>query len=276
MRSPRMRYSILLLLALAPILLNACAFGSGSSDPPVTPDTTIPPTLQVTASITEDQDASDGMYGSSEVTLQFSTNEVTETNTVIFTHGETLYCYFNNHQRSFALGSATSYSFHVAISSLPFTYKCDYHYFLNGQPKAGNIFIFNSPHYLLSPVLQRPVGNNSNFKVIYHPSNPSPNVKTCTIQVTANAPNGSVNGDTLSQDGNTYTGPDVSSLNGLGNIVMTRTCTPIHIVDGNNNSAECGCPPDTKFAAVNVTYTSTASNEVSWVPPSTPSQSTTS
>jgi hypothetical protein len=213
------------------------------------------------------------MYGSSEVTLQFSTNEITEANTVIFTHGETLYCYFNNHQRSFALGSATSYSFHVAIPSLPFTYKCNYHYFQNGHPEAGNIFIFNSPHSPLLPVLHRPVGNNSNFMVKYQPGNPSPVVNTCTVQVTANAPNGNVNGDTVSQDGNTYTGPDVSSLNGLGNIVMTRTCTPIHIV---NNSDECGCPPGTKFAAVNVTYTSTASYEVSWVPPSTPSQSTTS
>src|SRR5207247_4575932 len=73
MRSTRFRYSIVLLLWLVPIVLNACA--SGSSDPPVTPDTTIPSTLQVTASIAEDQDASDGAHGKSVITLGFSTNE---------------------------------------------------------------------------------------------------------------------------------------------------------------------------------------------------------
>jgi hypothetical protein len=274
MRSTRIRYSIVLFLVLVPIVLNACE--SGPSDPPVTPDTTIPPTLQVIVTINEDQEASDGKYGSSGVTLQFSTNEIAETNTVIFTHGEKIYCFFNNQQRTFVLSNATSYSFHVAISSLPFTYKCDYHYSVNGNLKSSRIFIFNSPQKPLAPVLQRPVGSNSNFKVSYNPGNPSPNTKTCTVQVTANAPSGTVTGSIVSQGGNMYTGPDVSSLSGLGNIVMTRICTPINIVHNSNNTAECSCPPGTTFPVVNVTFTSTASYEVSWVPPSTPSQSTTS
>ncbi len=276
MRSTRFGYSIVLFLVLVPIVLNACT--SGSSDPPVTPDTTIPPTLHVIVTINEDQEASDGKYGSSGVTLQFSTNEIAETNTVIFTHGEKIYCFFNGQQRTFTLSNATSYSFHVAISSLPFTYKCDYHYSVNGNLHSSNIFIFNSPQKPLAPVLQRPVGNNSNFKVSYNPGNPSPNTKTCTVQVTANAPSGTVTGDTVSQGENIYTGPDASSLSGLGNIVMTRTCIPINIAHNNNsnNAADCGCTPGTTFPVVNVTYTSTASYEVSWYPPNTPSQSTTS
>jgi len=227
--------------------------------------------LQVTASIAEDQEASDGKYGSSGVTLQFSTNEIAEANTVIFTHGEKIYCFFNNQQRTFVLGNATSYSFHVAIPNNPFTYKCDYHYSLNGNLKSSNIFIFNSPQKPLAPVLQRPVGNNSNFKVSYYPGNPSPNTKTCTVQVTANAPNGTVTGDTVSQGENMYTGPDVSSLSGLGNIVMTRICIPVSF--NHQNSAN---DHSSVFDVVNVTFTSTASYEVSWYPPNTPSQSTTS
>jgi hypothetical protein len=277
MRSTRLRYCILLLLVLAPILLNACAFGSGSSDPPVTPDTTIPPTLQVTASIAEDQDASDGAHGMSVITLAFNTNETVPPSQVIFVNGESVSCKNNNQTNSITLGNFTSYWFRVAISSLPFTYKCDYHYPLNGKIKTSNIFIFDSPHKPLSPVLQRPV-NNSNFEVSYNPGNPSPNTKTCTVQVTANAPNGTVTGSTVSQatvsqGRKLYTGPDVSSLDGLGNIVMTRTCTPINI---HNNSAECSCPPGTKFASVNVTYTSTASYEVSWVPSGSATQGTNS
>jgi hypothetical protein len=147
---------------------------------------------------------------------------------------------------------------------------------MNGTLKSSNIFIFNSPQKPLAPIMQRPVGNNSNFKVSYNPGNPSPNTKTCTVQATANAPNGTVTGDTVSQGENIYTGPDVSSLSGLGNIVMTRACIPINIVNHINPGAECGCPLDTRFASVNVTFTSTASYEVSWVPPNTPSQSTSS
>jgi len=227
----------------------------------------------VIVTVVEDQDASGGKYGSSDVTLQFSTNEITEPNTAIFTHGEKIYCYFNNQQRTFALGSAATYSFHVAISFYPPTYKCDYHYFLKGKSEPpATIFSFHAAQKPLSPVLLRPVDNNNpNFKVSYNPGNPNPNVNKCTVQVTANTPNGNVMGDKVPQGGNIYTGPDISALNGLGNIVMTRTCTPISF--NHHNSAN---DHSSIFDAVTVTYTSTASYEVTWVPPNTPPQSTSS
>jgi hypothetical protein len=172
-----------------------------------------------------------------------------------------------------ALGNFTNYWFRVAPSS---SYTCMYHYLLNGSHTSGTIFSFQAPQKTLSPVLQRPVGN-SNFMVHYNPGSPNPNVNKCTVQVTANAPNGNVTGDTVSQGGNIYTGSDSSSLNGLGNIVMTRTCIPINHPPHNAPECQCnGSPKAFDFDAVKVTYTSTASYEVSWVPPGSPKQGTNS
>jgi hypothetical protein len=274
MRSTRLRYSILLLLGLAPILLNACAFGSGSSDPPVTPDITIPPTLQVTATIVEDQDASDGAHGKSVITLAFSTNETIPPSQVIFVNGESVNCIINNQNNSITLGNFVSYWLRVAI---PYnsSYVCYYHYLLKGEKEVATIFTVHAAKYPLSPVLQRPV--NGNIQVHYIPGPEITNSSNCTVQVTANAPNQSASGDTVPQKGDIYAGPDAGSLNGLGDIVMTRTCTPINIAHKNSNSgAECGCPPDNTFAAVNVTYTSTASYEVSWFASGSPTQGTNS
>jgi hypothetical protein len=166
-----------------------------------------------------------------------------------------------------ALGNFTNYWFRVAPSS---SYTCMYHYLLNGSHTSGTIFSFQAPQKTLSPVLQRPVGN-SNFMVHYNPGSPNPNVNKCTVQVTANAPNGNVTGDTVSQGGNIYTGSDSSSLNGLGNIVMTRSCVPINY-NHDNDADDTGLT----FAAVKVTYTSTASYEVLWIPPGSPTQGTNS
>ena len=268
MRSTRFIYSMVLFLVLVPIVLNACT--SGSSDPPVTPDTTIPPTLQVTASIAEDQDASDGAHGMSVITLGFSTNETIPPSQVIFINGESVSCKNNNQNNSITLGNFTSYWFRVAI---PYnsSYICYYHYLLNGKKESATIFTVHAAKYPLSPVLQRPT--NGNIQVHYIPGPAITNASNCTVQVTANAPNQSASGDTVPQKGDIYIGPDAGGLNGLGNIVMTRNCTPINI---HNNSAECSCPPGSNFAAVNVTYTSTASYEVSWFSSGSPTQGTNS
>lgn len=261
MRSTRFRYSIVLFLVLVPIVLNAC--DSGSSDPPVTPDTTIPSTLVVTVSIAEDQEASNGQNGNSIITLGFSTKEVAEINTVIFIHGESVNC----NGSTMALGNFTNYWFRVSPSP---TYTCTYYYFLHGVHMPETIFSFQAPHSPLSPILQRPV-NNSSFIVHYNSGSPNPNVNPCMIQVTANAPNGNATGSTVPQNGNMYTGSDVSALNGLGNILMTRICVPINY-NHNNDANDAGL----KFAGVNVTYTSTASYEVSWIAPGSPTQGTNS
>jgi len=266
MRSTRVRYPILLLLGLVPILFNACASGSGSSDPPVTPDTTIPSTLQVTASIAEDQEASDGTNGMSVITLGFSTRETKPPSQVIFMNGESVNCEGNNN--SITLGNFTSYWFRVAI---PYnsSYICYYHYLLNGQKERATIFTVHTAKHPLSPVLLRPA--NGNIHVRYVPGPEITNSSNCTVQVTANAPNQSASGNTVSQKGDIYTGPDAGSLNGLGNIVMTRSCVPINY-HHDNDADDHGLT----FAAVKVTYTSTASYEVSWFASGSPTQGTNS
>jgi len=266
MRSLACKFSIVLFLGLIAMISSACALDS-ASDPVVTPDTTIPSTLKVTVTVTEDQDASDGKYGSSNVTLQFETDEIAESNTVIFTHGERIRCFFNNpqgnnQQGTTVLGDAANYSFHVTIPAIPLTYACDYIQSQNSNPVL--IFNITGSQNQLSPVLMRPVGNHGNFKVSYNPGFDITNSSTCKVQVIANAPNASITGSTIPQNGNIYTGPDVSTLSGLGNILMTRTCTPITF--NNDNDADDN---GSTFDAVNVTYTSTASYEVSWVPPGT-------
>jgi hypothetical protein len=67
----RVKYFLLVFLGLAPIILTACASETGSSDPPVTPDTTIPSSLLVNVTIAEDQEASDGTNAVSVITLGF-------------------------------------------------------------------------------------------------------------------------------------------------------------------------------------------------------------
>ncbi len=263
MRSTLFRYSILLFLGLA-FILYACAPGD-PGDPPiaVTPDTYIPPTLKVTVTINEDQDASDGK---SMVTLSFSTNEIKEDNSVIFTHGERVNC---NGIR-IDLGSTASYSVRMKI---PPDYKCDYHYVNQGKSELTPIF---TVHVLtqLKPKLQRPVPSDSIISVSYTPDKNPPD---CKVQVTANTPGGSVTGDTVKENGNIYIGPDVSSLSGPGILVMTRTCVPPQYNYDNHNKADDGCQCNGSpltFDKLTLTYISTASDEVTWVPPNTPTIST--
>jgi hypothetical protein len=269
MRSRRFRYSILIFLGLVAIILYACS--SGASDPPVTPDTTIPSTLHVTVTIVEDQDASDGANGMSVITLGFSTNEIAETNTVIFTHGEWISC---NGSRM-TLGNATSYWFRVAIpyDSL---YTCNYYYPQLGTATPINIFSVHAARMPLHPILVRPVPNTSVISVIYASDqsinytsdHTTANSSSCTVQVTANASNGNATGNRMSQNGR-YSGLDVSSLNGAGNISMTRTC------DWNRRHGNIG-DNGQHFDQVNVTYKSTATFEITWVPPDSPTQGTNS
>ncbi len=254
MRSTLFRYSILLLLGLA-FIINACGFDT-PGDPPVTPDTTIPSTLKVTVTITEDQEASDVK---SVVTLSFSTNEIKEDNTVIFTHGESVNC----NGITIDLGSAVSYSVRMNI---PPVYTCDYH--LNNNKPA---LIFSVPkRSRLSPVLHEPVGDNPNFKVTY---NPDKNASDCQVKVDAIAGTSTISGDTVPENGNIYTGPDVRALSGSGNIMMTRTCVPPQYNYDHQNKANDGCqcngPPPSTFDKINLTYTSTATYEVTWTPPNT-------
>ena len=251
MRSTLFRYSILLFLGLA-FILNACVPGD-PGDPPVTPDTTIPSTLKVIVTITEDQDATDGK---SVVTLSFSTNEIKEDNSVIFTHRESINC--NGHPID--LGSAVSYSVRMII---PPVYTCDYH--LNNK----SYLIFSVPkRSRLLPVLHVPVGDNPNFKVSY---NPDKNAPDCTVRVDASVGASTISGDTVPENGNIYTGPDVRALSGSGNVVMTRICRPPKYIYDHHNA---GNDNSSIFDSLDTTYKSTASYEVTWTPPNTPTITT--
>ena len=272
MRSSLFKFSFLLSLGMIAVLLNACALDAiadppdppgGCTTPPstsVNPDTTVPPTLKVKVCVMEDQDASDGTYGSSDVTVWFETNEISQGNTVVFTHREQMNCFFNNVSKTINLGTAASYPVdHLRMDTIPITYRCDYLY----PGGSEQIFSFTSPTSSLGPSLLRPVSSPStNFKVNYTPGDTSP-PSPCTVQVTANDPNGiSVVGNTVSQAGDVYTGgTGVSTLHGPGNIEMTRSCTPTDF--DRHNAADDTSPG--AFDAVTVTYISKASSEVTWI-----------
>lgn len=248
MRSTRLRYSILLFLGLVPIILHACS--SGASDP--TPDTTIPSTLQVTVTIAEDQDASDGANGKSTITLVFNTNEVIPPDIVNFINGESVDC---NGQK-INLTGAPSYPVRIDIPNNPPGYECVYHYPLHASPAP--IFMVHAAQKPLSPKLLRPVGSNP-IRVSYTPDYSITKSSNCTIQVGAYAANGSATGNPAPQNGNIYTGPSVGGLSGRGYLVMTRTCNPVKYENNNKNDDS-----SSKFDALDVTYMSTATVEVTW------------
>jgi hypothetical protein len=267
MRSKRFRYSILLFLGLAAFILNACAPGAD----PVVPDTYVPPTLQVIVTINEDQDASDGKYGSSMVTLQFITNEIQGGNFVTFSNQESIKCNGINLNLGSFGSSVTTYSVHMIIPNNPPEYYCDYYY---PQDKSKPARIFTVPVLSqLMPKLQRPVASSSDIKVSYNPDNKPPH--DCQVQVTANGGGQSATGNSVQEDGGMYLGPNVGSLSGPGNLVMTRTCMPPkdnYDHHNANDDAGSGCQTtcsSSTFDKLNLTYKSTASYEVSWVPPNT-------
>src|SRR5713101_6668160 len=97
MRSSISRFSFLFLLVLVGLIASSCvavpspvSATTASQDPPaagiqVSPDTTDPPTLDATVTISDGQNDSDGLTA---ITVQFSTNEISNPNYVKFVKGE--------------------------------------------------------------------------------------------------------------------------------------------------------------------------------------------
>lgn len=266
--SSLIRFFILLFLGFVGLMLIVSAFAHGAADP-VTPDTYVPPTLQVVVTINEDQEASNGKYGSSTVTLQFMTNEIIPSEFVTFGNQEYVVCNGITLNLGSFGSSVTTYSVHMLIPNNPPEYTCTYHYPLQGKPSSTTIF--KVPVLTqLNPKLQRAVPSSSDISVSY---NPDKNLPDCQVQVTANSPSGTATGNSVQEDGSIYTGPNVSSLSGLGNLVMTRTCVPPQDQFDHQNKADDGCQCNGSpltFDKLNLTYKSTASIEVSWVPPDAP------
>jgi hypothetical protein len=275
MRSPRLLFSMLLFFGLAALILHACAAGGD----PVVPDTYVPPTLQVMVTINEDQDASNGQLGSSMVSLQFMTNEINPSEFVTFGSQEYVVCNgIRLNLSSFGSG-VTNFSVNMTIPSNPANYTCAYYYPQNGNTAHTPIFtvpVLNQLH----PQLQRPVSSSADISVSYNYDHNRPD---CQVQVLANAPNGNATGNSVPEDQGIYPGPNggtlnVGSLSGEGNLAMTRTCVPPNEQFDHHNKADDGCqcngsPLNFEFDKLNVTFKSTATVEVSWVPSNTPATS---
>lgn len=277
MRLIRFMLATMFFVGLAALMLHACAPDTGIGVDPVVPDTYTPPTLKVTVNINESQDASDGKNGTSVVNLQFMTNEINPSEFVTFNHQEYIVCNGINLNLGSFGSSVTTFSVHMKIPSNPHEYTCTYYYLLQGKPE--HTLIFSTPVLnQLNPQLYRPVSSSSDISVSY---NFDKNQPECQIQATASAPNGSATGDTVADDQGNYPGSDngslnVGSLSGEGNLVMTRNCVPPNEQFNHQNKADDGCQCNGAplyFDELQLTYKSTSSVEVYWVPANTPATS---
>ena len=227
-------------------MMSACTTIPGvadpSADPPasigVTPIDTSPGSLIVTVTINEDQDATDGM---SNITLQFSTSLIEEDNYVLFDNSnEAVVC--NGVKET--LGSAQSYTFH--IPSQPYT--CEYSGNTQDHIPLAYVNMFDFPlRSTLSPKL--PSVTSSGFSIRYQPDSDATCTITATAKDSAGDPDVVGNGEPSNKD--ISNGPATGSLQGNGEILLTRTC-PVQP------------PENSPFSSLSITYISTASVEVTW------------
>ena len=241
MRSLLSRY--VFLLGLVGCLVSACASPDPLSSPiGVNPESTAPSKLRVTVQINEDQNASDGK---SAITAQFSTTEIDNPNYVNFVDGERISC----NGISIPLGTTVSYTLRVHAGS---RYACYYQW-------RGQFFQLTNvqERTRLLPVLQS-VSTGSQYVVTY---NSDQGVRRCRIRVIASDGSqiipSTASTSVLEDRSGTYIGPNVSSLNGQGTLLMTRIC---HFPPSDVGT--------TAFNSVDITYTSTATVNVMWVPSS--------
>lgn len=227
------------------LLLPACSFQVAPPDPPaptpVTPADTSSNTLDVTAVIFEDQDATDHM---TDITFSFSTIVIEEQNYVLFDDpNEEVVCN-GLHQ---PLGKAQKYTLHVPHGHYTCTYSG------NVEDKNGNgrplpfVQMFDvAPRSALSP--QPPIVTSNGFSVRYTPDSDD----LCTIVGKAmdSAHDPPVSGKPEPGNEGVYSGPSTSSLHGTGDLFLIRTCTWHHLPGA--------------FANMDVTYISQASVEVTW------------
>ncbi len=253
MRSPISWFSFLLLFVLVGLVSSSCVI----ADPPVSantttqndptmiqafPDITDPPTLDVTVTISEGQNDSDGLTA---ITIQFSTNEISNLNYVQFVKKEEVTC------NGVTLGfGGTTYSARVKADHNAYT--CTY-YQRSNKPFP---IISVQARTKLSPAF---VPDTSGDKFVVHYSPDKTQFRSpCHIQVEASDSSQTISGPSVLEDGNgVYTGPDRSALSGEGTLVMTRTCS---------FKLKKGTAADTAtaFEKVTATYISTTTSEVVW------------
>ena len=235
MLSLRSAFALLITLGLLSFIVSSCDLTSPPSSSTaiqVSPTKTSPDTLNVKMTIDEDQNASDGK---SQLTLQFSSGEIKNQNYVKFTEKEKVTC--NGASLAFV---DPAYTARVGISG--HSYTCQY--FWNGNSIAFGV----SARTDLSPVFVLVTADHK-FTMNY---NPDPG-NDCHVEVDAVDGSQTISGPSELENGNgVYSGSDISSLNGPGTLVMTRTCES---------------RPDSNFNALQVTYKSIAKIDVTWYPP---------
>jgi hypothetical protein len=203
----------------------------------VTPLDTSPDTLDVTVTILEEQDATDDM---SNITVSFSTIVIKEKNYVRFDQpNAAVIC--NGVKQS--LGEPMQYTLRVPRKS----YACAY----SGTRDDGEALpytqLFAIP--LRSELSPRPPTITSNgFSLHYTPDADS----LCHIQGKAidSANDPAVVGELSTSDQSVYSGPSTSSLQGGGDILLTRTCNWPNLPSA--------------YHHLSLTYISQASIEVTW------------
>lgn len=232
-----------LIMLLGCFILSACYVPLGppslTPDPPsmgVTPINTSANTLMVTMLIDENQDATDG---TSNITLSFRTRAIEEDNFAIFDDQEQVTCNGVTHK----LKDSPSYTFKVKVAEGGYT--CTY---TGNAPGVGQLaavrMISIRARSNLSP--QRPSVNSQGYKISYtHDANSGCSIIAQAIDGT----NYILTGGSEPSTNGVYIGPNTAGLNGTGEILLTRACTP-----------KLSSP----FSSLNFTYRSTASVEVAW------------
>jgi hypothetical protein len=218
-----------------------------AADPPpigVTPIDTSAHSLKVTINIDEDQDATDHK---SNISFQFSTTLVKESNYVIFDAGQNVTC----NGVLLTLTNAPNYTLKVlqqeqAEPKAQPRYVCVY---IGNTPNMGQlpaVQMFDIPaRSMLSP--QQPDVSGQGYKISY-----TADSSALACQITADAVDAShtvIHGPPSTSSLGTYVGPATSSLKGQGEIILKRTCS--WTITG-------------PFKSLSLTYQSTTSVEVTW------------
>lgn len=237
------------------VLLSSCTAPSSlaftNPDPPdppigVTPIDTSAPTLTVTITIDEDQDATDHL---TDITFRFSTTVIEEKNYVKFNKGQYVTC--NN--KILTLGTtAQTYTLPVPRhGDYKDRYACFYIGYKNGSgllPAVPMIDVIARSE--LSP--QQPQVRGEGYTISY--TRDSSNL-ACTLTANALDASSHIDGPPSSSDSGTYVGPATTTLKGEGQIVLKRTCS--WTLDYNPAAQQF-------FHKIFLTYQSTASVEVTW------------
>lgn len=237
-------FSAALIMLLGCFILSACDAPLGlastlSSIPPslgVTPIDTSAGTLMVTMVIEENQDATDG---TSNITLSFRTHAIEDDNFAIFDDHEQVTC----NGVTLKLKDSPSYTFKVKVAAGGYT--CTYTGNVSGVGQLAAVQLISIPaRSNLSP--QHPSVNSQGYKISYTPDT---NAGCSIIAKAIDGSNYTLTGGSEPSTNGVYIGPNTAGLNGTGEILLTRTCSP---------------KLSNPFSSLDFTYRSTASVEVTW------------